>query len=239
MRITGRQLRRIIQEEVARMMNEEDAVSNYTADPATGKAVYIDPKTGKPYDTSIGKKMLGRLSGPGSSNLPPLKFGELPRESPTNLDDDPDRLEAKLRSDIKSGAGVKGLMQDIVSLFTTGAADGRAAKLPPGTHQCELVGTIMGLEPRDAAAPPTFTLIHVELLSIDGQDQNIAKRGAKIPNDETYKKYFVRGYAVGLTFTATNTNGNITINLKDINLESETRDMAAAYLNKSPLSSRY
>jgi len=49
MRITGRQLRRIIQEEVESMINEEDNVTTFSRDPQTGKAVMIDPKTGKPY----------------------------------------------------------------------------------------------------------------------------------------------------------------------------------------------
>jgi len=50
MRITSRQLRQIIQEEVENMLYEDDnAETTFSRDPQTGKAVAIDPKTDKPY----------------------------------------------------------------------------------------------------------------------------------------------------------------------------------------------
>lgn len=114
------------------MMNEEDAsmVTTYTVDPATGKAVLIDPKTGKPFKPSKEtEKLFGRIpnAGPGPE-VPPIKFGELPPTTgqmnakiisaaePKSASD----LVAKVRESISAGAGGLGLVQSVASLFNAG-----------------------------------------------------------------------------------------------------------------------
>ena len=138
MRITGRQLRRIIQEEVGRMMNEED-MGSVVGSTGTQTVAPVTVKGGNPDDFK--KSLTGNLA----MKLMSLFGVSRSKPNPTAVVNEGDKVDILCElvgiKDIPDAGGIPGIQGSKIWSVTSMSINGRNLAVPPAFQPRPAAGT--------------------------------------------------------------------------------------------------